>query len=38
MKQKDTQFASLTVKDGMIVSDEPVKDRLVADGEGELLK
>lgn len=28
----------LTVKDGMIVSDEPVKDRLVADGEGELLK
>jgi len=28
----------LNMKDGMIVSDELVKDRLVADGEGELLK
>jgi putative ABC transport system ATP-binding protein len=28
----------LTVKDGQIVGDEPVRNRLVADGEGELLK
>ncbi|HMN19227.1 MAG TPA: ABC transporter ATP-binding protein [Candidatus Moranbacteria bacterium] len=28
----------ITMKDGAIVSDEEVKDRLVADGEGELLK
>lgn len=28
----------LQMKDGMIISDEPVKNRLIADGEGELLK
>ena len=28
----------LQVKDGQIISDEPVKDRLIADGEGTLLK
>ncbi|KKQ51149.1 MAG: ABC-type transport system, involved in lipoprotein release, ATPase component [Parcubacteria group bacterium GW2011_GWD2_38_11] len=28
----------LNMKDGMVVSDELVKDRLIADGEGELLK
>jgi len=28
----------LQMKDGVVVSDEPVKDRLIADGEGELLK
>jgi putative ABC transport system ATP-binding protein len=28
----------IQMKDGMIVSDELVKDRLIADGEGELLK
>lgn len=28
----------LQMKDGVIVSDAPVKDRLIADGEGELLK
>jgi putative ABC transport system ATP-binding protein len=28
----------LQMKDGAIISDEPVKDRLIADGEGELLK
>lgn len=28
----------LQMKDGRLVSDEPVKDRLIADGEGELLK
>jgi putative ABC transport system ATP-binding protein len=28
----------LQMKDGQIVSDEPVKDRLIADGEGTLLK
>ena len=28
----------LQMKDGQIISEEPVKDRLIADGEGELLK
>lgn len=29
---------TIIMKDGSIVGDEPVKDRLIADGEGELLK